>query len=248
MSFSMIQRQHRLEQFIAYKKVAEAIGYGRHKECDFRTRATLDSDGNQEAAAGSEWTLPFLADTDTTVLAKMTRDPKPSALAKGLPNEFMCGFRSITAVIDQQLTTLTKTELMEIASKSGEMIVVIKQGDQVLYERSLAKILRGVPGVVNRADATNAAAGTPNVNVQAELVPSDEGDDFDDPIVIFPQGSLTLEIKGQGAWTTTDDIVFEIQLHGWVSTQGMSVSAAKVGRLSELAAETKQQLMNRARV
>lgn len=244
--FAMKQREHRHQQFMAYKRIAEDAGYGRHREVDFRTRATATTNGTQEAAAGQEWTLPFLADTDTTALATMTKEPTPQALAKGLSNEFMCGFRAITCVVDQQLTTLTPTELMEIASKSGEMIVVIKQGDQTLYERALSHILRGVPGVVLRADATNAAAGTPNVNVKAELVPTDEGDDFDDPIVILPGGSLKLEIKGQGQWVTTDALVFEIQLHGWVSTEGESVASAKVGRLSELAALNKSQIQKRA--
>lgn len=239
--YSMIQRQHRLEQFLAYKKVAENAGYGRHREMDFRTRAVCTTNGAQEAAAGSEWTLPFLADTDTNVLALMTREPKPQALAKGLSKEFMCGFRSITVVVDQQLTTLTVTELMEIASKSGEMVLQIKQGDQILYERLLSKILRGVPGVVNRADASNAAAGTPNVNVKGEYVPTDEGDDFDDPIVVFTGGSISIEIKGQGQWTTTDAITFEVQLAGWVSSPGDSVTKS-VGRLNFLAGLNKQQL------
>lgn len=240
--YAMHQRFHRLEQFLAYKKVAENAGYGRHRECDFRTRASAVTNGAQEAAAGSEWTLPFLADTDTNVLALMTREPKPQALAKGLSNEFMCGFRAVTVCVSQQTTTLSETELMEIAHKSGEMLLRIKQGDQILYERLVSKILRGVPGVVNRADATNAAAGTPNVNVRAEFVPSDEGDDFDDPIVVFSGGSLVIEIVGQGQWTTTDAITFEVQLHGWVSSPGESVTKSKVGRLSQLAAMSKQAL------
>jgi hypothetical protein len=236
----MLQRQARHQQFQAYKTIAELLGYGRHREVDFRSRAVLDTDGAQEAAAGVQWTSDFLADTDTNVLALMTREPKPSLFGKGLPNEFMFGARSLSVVVNQQTTTFTDTEIMEILRKSREMILQIKSGADIVFERQLAHLLRGAPGLEVHSDGQAAP-----VTVRSTIVPITEGDDIDDPIVVFPNGSLQAQLIGQGAWTTTDDITVELELHGWVSIKGAIDASGKVARLSELAGVGKGELERR---
>jgi hypothetical protein len=236
-----MQKAARHQQYMAFKAIAEAIGYGLIRQVDIRTRATFDTDGNQEqATAGASWSLEFFKEADSVnALALRTKEPIITG-GKAIPDEYMLGFRAVTLEVPQQTTTFTGTELMEIMHKLSLAVLQMKSGPQIVLERRCGYLLSGYGGVTAREDATNAAAGTANVLIRDKLSKMQEGDDIDDPIVVLPGGSFSAEIYGEGPWTTTDDVPCELSLHGWVAHEGEPADKAKLATLSELYALIEQ--------
>lgn len=247
----MLQRQARHQQFMAFKEIADALGYSRIKQTELRSRFTLDTDGAQEAAANVAWTAQFMNDSATAPLAQRTLKPKLQD-GQALPNEYLMCIRALSLVHNQMITTETETELMEICRKlGGGAVLEGLSGQDSFVERHAGFLLVGVPGIEVREDATNAAAGTPNVNVRGKITKMIEGDDLDDPLVLFPGGSMSWVLHGEGAWTSTDDIPIDLVGHGWIAFKGGVDASGKVGMLSDLIRQKKEniaQLRNRAKL
>jgi hypothetical protein len=221
----------RHSQFAQFRKLAQRAKFGRIRQSDLKSRATLDTDGADEAAAGVGVTVEFLNDT-STVLAVRTLEPR---LRADTPtgNEYIYCARAATLLVNQQTTTFSETELMEICSKFSRKVLQLVTGQDCILEKQAGFMVSGAPGIVVHEDATNAAAGTPNVTVRANIIPSKEGEDLDDPLLIFPGASIKAILHGEGAWTSTDDVPVDLIFHGWLAYRGSVEAGQKVLSMQE---------------
>lgn len=231
-----MQGQARHSQFNAFKKVANAAGFGKVRQADLRSRVLIDTDGAQEAAANVAWTAEFFNEGTTAALmgalALKTREPNIRADTP-LGNEFVFCARAITIEHEHQQPGRTEVELMEIARVIGQSVFQLFSGADCIYERRAGYLMSGDPGYHGYQGTLAAAAAE---GVRGPLVPMKEGDDLDDALIIFPAASIRGILNGQGAWTTTDDVYLNLTLHGWLGLRGAVDAGAGILSLQDLVA------------
>ncbi len=235
-----MQKQQRHQQYMAFRAIAEKLGFGRIRQSDFRTRFTIDTDGAQEAAANVEWKATFLNDSLTAPLALRTNEPQ-IASGQALPNEYLMCIRALSFEHDQHITTESDIELEEICSKLGQSILHIKTGSDIVLEKRTGYLMVGYPAVDTRQGALAAAAAP---TVRGRLHKMEEGDDLDDPLILFPGGSVAIVLNGQGQWTGTDDVPVDVVGHGWIAMQGEVAKTSKVIGLADALNELKSNEAN----
>jgi hypothetical protein len=236
----------RAQQYQGFRKLASSLDFGRIRQATLRTRVTVDTDGAQEAAASTGWTASFLADATTLPLALRTTEPMLTA-GNPLSNEWLVCARAYTVVLPSNVAIATHTdiELAEICKKLGLSVLQVKTGPDVIIEEAIGYAVSGHPGIDTRQATLDTAAAP---TVRGRLHPMKEGQPIDDPTVIFPGGSLTAVIHGEGAWTGTDDVIVDLHLHCWVALKGHASDTAKVAGLSDLMMRDIENLRARARV
>lgn len=231
-----MQGQARHSQFSAFKKLANAAGFGKVRQSDLRTRALFDTDGAQEAAANVAWTLEFFGEAATAALmgtlAHKTKEPNIRSDSP-MGNEYIFAARAVSVEVEHQTTENSEAELMEVCHKLSKSVLQLYSGSDVIYERRVGYLLTGSAGVdVRQGDLASGAA----TGVRGRLHAMREGDDFDDPFVIFPGASVRAVITGEGAWTTADDVYATITLHGWAGLRGSVEAGAGILSLQDLIA------------
>ncbi|MCC7108013.1 MAG: hypothetical protein IT382_01885 [Deltaproteobacteria bacterium] len=228
-----MQGQARHSQFNAFKRLANGAGFGKVRQADLRTRALLDTDGAQEAGANVAWSLEFFDEGSAAALmgslAHKTREPNIRANTP-MGNEYLFCARALTLEVEHQTPGHSEAELMEIALKLSKSVIQVYNGSDIIYERRAGYILSGSAGVdVSQGDlAAGAATG-----VRGRLHPMREGDDLDDPVMIFPGASIRAVLNGEGAWTSTDDVYPTLTLHGWVAMRGAVEAGAGILSLQD---------------
>lgn len=221
----------RHDQFMMARALAASIGFGFARQIDLRTRCILKTNGAQEAPADTEWKISFLSDALTDPLAERTTEPKLQD-GQALSNEYLLVLPALTVEHDQHITTETDVELEEIASKVSECILQMKTGTNNFFEKRAGYYFNGRAGHV--AAQGSVAAGPIAATVRSVLVPMKEGGDLDDPIIIFPGGSMNVQLFGQGQWVTTDDVPLTLTYHGWAFLEGFPAKNGKVVTMNEI--------------
>ncbi len=231
-----MQGQARHSQFGAFKKLAAHAGFGKVRQADLRTRALIDTDGAQEAAANVGWSLDFFSEGTTAALmgslAHKTREPNIRADSP-MGNEYIFCARALTLEVEHQTTGHSEDELMEIAHKLSRCVLQLYSGSDIIYERQVGFLLSGAAGVEVRQ---GVLAGGAAVGVRGAIRPMLEGDDLDDPFVIFPGASVKAVLNGEGAWTSADDVYATLALHGWAGLRGAVEAGAGILSLQDLIA------------
>lgn len=227
----------RHEQFLGFRDLARGIGHHRVREADLRTRATLTTNGAQEAAADVEWLQQFFADTATDPLAERTRQPLIGANGQ-MPQEFCGCFPEVTMEIRQLATTLTDTELSELCDKLSECMLTLTTGQDTFFEKRVGYFMSGSAATKPGPSQGTASATSPfdvgTITGQRGIVePMKVGMAMSDPLLLLPLASLTAQLHGEGAWTTTDAIVITLTFHGWLAAQGEQGMTGKVMLLSD---------------
>lgn len=219
-----MKQQLRHVQFKNFRQLAKPRGYGRFRQMDLRTRVTLDTDGAQEAAAGVGWTADFFGDT-SSVLAVRTKEPKIAADTP-MGNEFLFCARALSLEIPHALTTLTPTEKQEVLQVMSKNILQIKAGPDIVFEKQIGYLLAGDAAGIQSHDGSNGAGAS--VAQTGPVSPQREGDDLDDAFIIFPGAAVSATIHGVGQWTTTDDVIVQLTLHGWLALKGSVEAGVRV--------------------
>lgn len=219
--------QARHAQFNAFKKLARSAGFGRIRQADLRTRATVATAAAQEAAADVGWSLDFFGDAAGLPVAHRTKEPNIKADTPAA-NEYLFCARALSLEVAHQTTTFTAVELMEIASKLSHCVLQLVSGTDNIFEKRAGYILAGDVGIDARTDGQAAPT-----TVRGRLHSMREGDDLDDPLIIFPGASVKAVLNGEGAWTTTDDIVLTLNLHGWLAYKGSVEAGSRVLSLQD---------------
>lgn len=230
--------QARHSQYSTFRKFAIPAGFGRLRQNDFRTLLVLKTGAAQEAAAGVEWSGDFFkddasgetGDTSPTLLVNRTKEP---TIKDNSPttNEFLFCARALSLEIDQNVTTLTETEVQEVLHMLGRCVLQIKNGQDVIFEKKAGYLLAGYPGIDLRQGALASAAAN---GTRGRVHPMREGDDFDDAFIVFPGGSVSARLVGEGQWTTTDDVPVTLALHGWTAAKGAVTAGAQVLGMMDL--------------
>jgi hypothetical protein len=230
----------RHEQYIAFRGLAEAMGYGRIRMADLRTRVTINTNGAQEAAADTEWLADFFNDAAGDPLAERTRQPMIIS-GQGMPGEFCGCYPEATCEFDQHATTLTDAEVSEFCSKMGESVLCLETGDLRFLEKRIGYFLTGRPAPKAGPQQGTASATSPFglgtvTGARGIIEPMAKGLELDDPLLMLPHASIVAQVHGQGQWTTTDAIVFILTFHGWTAMQGPAARLGKVMNLSDAVA------------
>lgn len=232
----MAQGQARHVQYSAFRKLGTAGGFGKFRQSDLRSRALIDTDGAQEAAANVGWNVEFFSEGTTAALmgsiAHKTREPNIRADSP-MGNEYQFCARALSLEVEHQLPGNSEAAAMEILEKLSRCVLQLYSGSDIIYERQAGFIITGAAGIDVRA-GTLASGAAPGI--RGRVHPMKEGDDLDDPFVIFPGASVKAVLQGEGAWTTTNDVYVTLALHGWVALRGAVEAGAGILGLQDLVA------------